>query len=217
MAKYLQDYAAYQRRRATGATCGDNLNGGSACSPGPAPTPPPDNGQAIRELTQPNQPAALSPQQIAEIAVARLTVPDAKPAIGPPPSINRWKMAAVGYPLWLSAGTTTHIGPVTETVGAQSVALDARLASVTYRMGDGHTRTCAGGGTPWTESVQPGTPSPDCGYTYSAPSLPMGDYTVVAIATWAVTWTINGQSGVINLYTDNATQLPVGEVQALVR
>jgi hypothetical protein len=40
---------------------------------------------------------------------------------------------------------------------------------------------------------------------------------VAAIANWAVTWTSNGQSGVINVPVVNTTQLPVGELQVLIR
>ena len=80
-----------------------------------------------------------------------------------------------------------------------SVSLDAEVSSLTFRMGDGHTVTCAGTGHAWTAAVEPGTESPDCGYSYTKPSLPDRAYTVAAIANWAVTWTSNGQSGVINV------------------
>ena len=44
----------------------------------------------------------LTPQQVAYVAFARLHLEPLKPVIGPPPELNRWKMAAVA--LWLSAG-----------------------------------------------------------------------------------------------------------------
>jgi hypothetical protein len=84
-------------------------------------------------------------------------------------------------------------------------------------MGDGHTVTCPGSGQKWTAAVQPGAKSPSCGYSYTKPSLPHGNYTVAAIADWAVTWTSNGQSGVINVPAVDTTELPVGELQVLVR
>ena len=84
-------------------------------------------------------------------------------------------------------------------------------------MGDGHSVTCAGAGQPWTKSVQPGAKSPTCGYSYAMPSLPDDKYAVAAIANWAVTWTSNGQSGVINVPAVDTTDLPVGELQVLVR
>jgi hypothetical protein len=84
-------------------------------------------------------------------------------------------------------------------------------------MGDGNTVRCAGSGHPWTAAVQPGTKSPSCGYSYAEPSLPGRTYTVTAVANWAVTWTSNGQSGVINVPAVDTTELPVGELQVLVR
>jgi hypothetical protein len=84
-------------------------------------------------------------------------------------------------------------------------------------MGDGHSVTCPALGQQWTAAVEPGAKSPSCGYSYAKPSLPDGSYTVAAIANWAVTWTSNGQSGVINVPAVDTTELPVGELQVLVR
>jgi hypothetical protein len=84
-------------------------------------------------------------------------------------------------------------------------------------MGDGHVVNCPGTGNPWTTAVEPGRESPNCGYSYAKPSLPADTYTVAAIANWAVTWTSNGQSGVINVPAVDTTELPVGELQVLVR
>ena len=126
-------------------------------------------------------------------------------------------MAAVGYPLWLWADGRTHVGPISDSVGGLSVSLDAKVSSLTFRMGDGHSVTCPGVGQQWTTTVEPGAKSPSCGYSYTKPSLPNGSYTVAAIANWAVTWTSNGQSGVINVPAVDTTELPVGELQVLVR
>jgi len=126
-------------------------------------------------------------------------------------------MAAVGYPLWLWADGPTHVGPISDSVAGLSVSLEAEVSSLTFRMGDGHTVNCAGTGDPWTTAVEPGTKSPNCGYSYTRPSLPDHNYTVAAIANWAVTWTSNGQSGVINVPVVDTTELPVGELQVLVR
>jgi hypothetical protein len=97
------------------------------------------------------------------------------------------------------------------------VSLEAEVSSLTFRMGDGHTINCPGTGHPWTTAVEPGRKSPNCGYAYAKPSLPDNTYTVAAIANWAVTWTSNGQSGVINVPALDTTELPVGELQVLVR
>lgn len=160
----------------------------------------------------------ITPAQAAAVAVAQLRLPTVAPGIGPAPAINQWKIAAVGYPLWLWADGPTTVGPVSNTVAGLTVSLRAQLTSVSYQMGDGHTLRCAGPGTPWTSAVRPGQKSPNCGYTYQQPSLPKGPYTVTARTTWAVTWTAGGGAGVIDVDSAPATtELPVGELQVLVR
>jgi hypothetical protein len=209
-------FAEYDRRLASYNRC-VLIFGASLSNPrcGSAPTPP--NTPEFSSGTfsgRGNQPTAV---QAAAIAVARLQLPRVPPGIGPSPDINPWNMAAVGYPLWLWADGPTHVGPISDSVAGLSVSLDAEVSSLTFRMGDGHTVTCAGSGTPWTTVVQPGTKSPSCGYSYAKPSLPDRTFTVAAIANWAVTWTSNGQSGVINVPVVDTTELPVGELQVLVR
>ncbi len=205
--------AEYDRRLASYNRCvltfDPSLNTTGCGSP---PTPPQFSSDNFSGRG--NQPTA---GQAAAIAVARLQLPKIAPGIGPSPDINPWNMAAVGYPLWLWADGPTHVGPISDSVAGLSVSLDAEVSSLTFRMGDGHTVTCAGSGRPWTTAVQPGTESPDCGYTYAKPSLPDNSYTVTATANWAVTWTSNGQSGVINVPVVDTTELPVGELQVLVR
>jgi hypothetical protein len=208
--------AEYDRRVAAYNRCvlsfDPSLNSAGCGSP-PTPPNPPQFG-SDNFSGRGNQPTA---GQAAAIAVARLQLPKIAPGIGPPPDINPWNMAAVGYPLWLWADGPTHIGPISDSVAGLSVSLDAEVSSLTFRMGDGHTVTCAGSGHPWTTAVQPGTESPNCGYTYARPSLPDNKYTVAAIANWAVTWTSNGLSGVINVPVVDTAELPVGELQVLVR
>jgi hypothetical protein len=155
--------------------------------------------------------------QAGAIAAARLQLPTVAPGIGPSPDLNRWKMAAVGYPLWLWADGPTHVGPVSDSVAGLSVSLEASVTSLTFRMGDGNTVQCPGAGDKWSKAVEPGSKAPRCGHTYTEPSLPRGNYTVSALTDWAVTWTANGQSGVINVPAVQTTQLPVGELQVLVR
>ncbi|HEX8509357.1 MAG TPA: hypothetical protein VF635_07655 [Propionibacteriaceae bacterium] len=159
----------------------------------------------------------LSPEQVAYMAVAKLRFPTTKPGIGPSPDINPWKMAAVGYPLWLWSAGPAEIGPVSQTVADLSVSLEARVAKTVFRMGDGQTVTCSGTGQKWTRAVRAGQKSPVCGYAYQRPSLPKGDYTIEATTTWEVTWNVNNESGVITVPRSSTTQLPVGELQALVR
>jgi hypothetical protein len=217
--KFSAALAVYDRRLASYNRCIQTFDPSSnKAGCGRAPTPP--NAPRLPSDTfsgRGNPPIRITAGQAAAIAVARLQLPRIPPGIGPSPDINQWKMAAVGYPLWLWADGPTHVGPISDSVAGLSVSLEAEVSSLTFRMGDGHIVRCAGSGHPWTAAVQPGTKSPSCGYSYAKPSLPDRAYTVAAIANWAVTWTSNGQSGVINVPAVDTTALPVGELQVLVR
>lgn len=154
---------------------------------------------------------------MAYIASARIRLTPPKPMVGPPPEINEWKMAAVGYPLWLWTEGNLDPAPVSDSVLDIAVSLDARLESVVFDMGDGHKVRCSSLTTKWTRSVEPGSKSPSCGYAYPRPSLPAGSYTITANAVWAIDWNINGTNGTIPFYQSASTELPVGELQVLVR
>ena len=159
----------------------------------------------------------VSPEEAAYIAFARLRLTPPKPMIGPPPQINEWKMAAVGYPMWLWAEGTLDPAPVSDQVYDLTVSLDAHLVKTTFDMGDGHRLTCGDLSHAWVRGTTPGQPSPSCGYIYTKPSLPQGNYTITAYSEWAVDWSVNGVGGTIPMYQQASTQLPVGELQVLVR
>jgi hypothetical protein len=209
--KFAAALAVYDRQLARYKRCLRASRNAAAC--GQAPESPWLGGDWFSGPG--NRP--ITAGQAAAVAVARLQLPTIAPGIGPSPDLNRWNMAAVGYPLWLWADGRTHVGPISDSVGGLSVSLDAKVSSLAFRMGDGHSVTCPGAGQRWTTTVEPGEKSPSCGYSYTRSSLPNGSYTVAAIATWAVTWTANGQSGVINVPAVDTTELPVGELQVLVR
>ena len=82
-------------------------------------------------------------------------------------------------------------------------------------MGDGSIVQCTTM-TPYSDSVVAGAPSPTCGYTYEVASLPKGNYAVSATAHWAVDWSALGYSGTIPMDITDTTELPVGELQAVV-
>jgi hypothetical protein len=217
-AKFSAAIAAYDRRLASYNRCvrtfDPSLNKAGCGNPPTPPTAPEFGSDTFSGRG--NQPA-ITAGNAAAIAVARLQLPTIAPGIGPSPDLNPWNMAAVGYPLWLWADGPSHVGPISDSVAGLSVSLEAEVSNLTFRMGDGHTVNCPGTGHPWTTAVEPGRKSPSCGYSYAKPSLPDDTYTVAAIANWAVTWTSNGQSGVINVPAVDTTELPVGELQVLVR
>lgn len=156
----------------------------------------------------------VDPAIVAQQAIAQMTLPDTTIKVGPPPSINEWKMAVVGYPLWLWIDTP-DAQTTTVTQQGITITLNASRASTTFTMGDGTMETCETT-TPWTEGVQPGTPSPTCGHTYLTPSLPKGNYTITATAHWSVDWTALGQAGTVPLDVTGAADLPVGELQSVI-
>jgi hypothetical protein len=216
--KFSAALAAYDRQLASYNRCVwtfDPSLSNAGCGSRPTPPTAPEFGSDT--FSGRGNTPRIAAGQAAAIAVARLQLPTVAPGIGPSPDLNPWSMAAVGYPLWLWADGPTHLGPISDSVAGLSVSLEAEVSSLTFRMGDGHSVNCPGTGHPWTPAVEPGRKSPNCGYTYAKPSLPDDTYTVAAMANWAVTWTGNGQSGVINVPAVDTTELPVGELQVLVR
>lgn len=207
--RYQNEQLAFQRCLSANQV-GGNRNCAApkpvATATGPVATGPQTNATIV----------TITPEQAAYMAVAQLQLPATPPGIGPDPDKNEWHMVAVGYPLWVWADGPTHVGPVMRNVATLSVSLDARLTKTVFRMGDGHSVSCDGGGTPYESWVTPGAKSPTCGYVYEVPSLPHGKYTVTAVAYWAVTWRVGGATGVINLPQQASAPLPVGELQAVV-
>ena len=94
--------------------------------------PAPSARTSAKSAARPPAARTVDPQVVAREAVARLRLTAPKPAVGPPPSINKWKMAAVGYPLWLWVEGDTDPAPVTDTSGPLSVSLDARVTGIGF-------------------------------------------------------------------------------------
>ena len=229
-AKYRAELAKYRASVAQFQSCtsGSTTNF-STCSgrllPPPAPlqepiqtADQPAQGAAPQQPAQAQAPVVvLTTEEVAYMAVAQLTLRAPKVGIGPPPEINEWDMAAVGYPLWLWADGET--GPVSssQSVGGLTVGLSASVDRIVFDMGDGERVSCNGSGKRWTRAVTPGAESPSCGYRYEDPSLPKGNYTVNMTTFWSVRWNLNGDTGVISYPQTSSTTLPVGELQVLVR
>ncbi|HEY3338059.1 MAG TPA: hypothetical protein VGK18_06120 [Propionicimonas sp.] len=152
--------------------------------------------------------------QVARTLIVKLQLPDPTPRFGPDPSVNEWKMAAVGYPLWLWTDGPRVVSSRVRAYGVTFV-LRADWQSTTFDMGDGHHLTCTR--TPvYPANTKPGRKSPSCGYTYLTSSLPKGNYTVTATTNWRIGWRALGQSGSIPGTHTGQWSLPVGELNALV-
>lgn len=178
---------------------------------GPALLGAPAGPAAARPAAAGAAAVVVDPAVLAREAAATLRLPAQTVRIGPDPSLNRWDMLAVGYPLWLwRDGADT----VTESVslGGATLTLTASYLSTTYAMGDGTTVTCAQG-TPWVAGAQPpGTPSPTCGHVYSRP----GTYTITATHAWQLSWSGLGQSGAFPLSNTSSSTVEIGEIASVV-
>lgn len=198
-------------------TCVNNVQA-FGCNRGIQRALPQDpNIRAAGKPAAANAAPPLPPEYLAYVAVARLKLNAPTPGIGPSPDLNRWKMAVVGYPLWIWAEGNTNPAPVSDSVYDISVSLKAHLTKVVFDMGDGTKVSCTNLNQKWHRGMEAAIPSKACGHTYTQPSLPKGNYTITANSIWAVDWTINGATGTIPMYQTTTTELAVGELQVLVR
>jgi hypothetical protein len=164
----------------------------------------------------------FSPEQAARSVIARLNFTATAPGIGPDHDDNHLADdrtgaafdAPVGYPLWLYAdGGTIEPRTVTATAGGMSVRISIKVDSISWSMGDGHSKTC-GVGTKWRKgAVEPATPSPTCGYVYEK----RGRYTVTATTHWTISWAAGGQTGTIPFAIGRDRLYRVGELQTIIR
>ncbi len=145
----------------------------------------------------------------------QLDLPTPTPTFSPDPNNNEWKMLAVGFPVWLTAGDTRSV-TTTRSVSGLTFTLTARWRSTTFDMGDGRSVTCTKMAA-YSEAVKAGTPSPTCGHTYTTPSLPKGTYTVRTHSNWDVDWSVAGFSGTVPAYNTGDASIAIGELSALNR
>ncbi len=125
----------------------------------------------------------------------------------------------VGFPTWLWLDPAS-LSPRSRTVAVpgESVTAGAVPVSTTWVLGDGSTLTCTGAGTPYTSGVAPAAASPDCGHTYSQPSVgqPGGRFAVTVTTRWQISWAGAGQAGVLPELARSAVgSVRVAEVQTL--
>jgi len=158
--------------------------------------------------------AQPDPGTVAQQAVASMQLQAVR--VGIVPEARAGSVGLVGMPnwMWVSAPDAQTFGPITRTAsaGGWTVSATAKVASVSWDMGDGRVVTCAGPGTPYEASYGAAS-SPDCGHTYTR----QGDYTVRATSHWVVTWSGIGQAGTISLDLTQATDVTIGEAQVLTQ
>jgi hypothetical protein len=158
--------------------------------------------------------APPDPETLAQQAVASMQLQAVR--VGIVPEAQAGSVGLVGMPnwMWVLAPDASTFGPITRTAsaGGWTVSATAKVASVSWDMGDGRVVTCAGPGTPY-ESSYGTSSSPDCGHTYTR----QGYYTVRATSHWVVTWSGIGQAGTIPLDLSQATDVTIGEAQVLTQ
>ena len=128
----------------------------------------------------------VAPVVVAEQAAKTLGL--SSPVIEMAPSDGHPQLVNVATWLWVNPAAW-HPVTATATAGPVTTTAVAAPTKVVWDMGDGHSVTCNGPGTPY----DPSTPdaSTDCSYTWPA----AGTYTVTATIYWTITWAAAGAAG----------------------
>jgi hypothetical protein len=159
-----------------------------------------------------------SPLVLAAEAINKMALRGPNIEISPSPA----GAGAVGLPVWLATGVSpTTWGPnsATAAVPGLSVTATANAQKIVWDMGDQHSITCTGHGTPYNPSYGDRS-SPDCGYLYTTSSRdqPGGRYTVTGTTTWQVNWTSSdGQAGTVTVTRQSTTSIRIDEIQVVTQ
>ena len=159
--------------------------------------------------------APPDPEELARRALASIDLLPPNVAVAPRKRIGP---GLVGLPVWMWASRgASYFGPQRASASDRglTVAIEAKVDRVVWDLGNGHTETCHGPGTPYrTTSSLAGKPSPDCGYDSGYPRA--GTYRVRATTHWTVTWRGGGESGVIPVTrTSNTVTIQINELQVV--
>jgi hypothetical protein len=156
-------------------------------------------------VAQPQAQAAavqVNPAVVAQQAVSKLGLPS--PRIGMAPPTGDPQLVGVATWMWVNQGAWGSLS-ATATAGPVTVTAMAAPVKVTWDMGDGHTVTCNGPGTPYSAAAPNATTN--CSYTWGQ----AGTYQVTATVYWSVSWAAVGAPGGGNLgvQAGPATQVSV--------
>ncbi|WP_194891309.1 hypothetical protein [Catenulispora pinisilvae] len=162
------------------------------------------------------KPHPATPREVAQTAAQQIHLVGPAMNSSPRSDAPQW----VNFPifLWTDPGAW-HPLSATASVPGISVSATAMPVRLTWDMGDGTTVTCAGPGTPFTDTTAATASSPDCGHVYrrASDAEPSGKFAVRVTETWRVTWVGGGQSGALPDMTETSSiALRVAESQALV-
>jgi hypothetical protein len=162
---------------------------------------------------------AVTPQQLAQIAIGELIIPTLEPATAPP----RGKEGLVGLPEWFWI-PANEWGPVSKTVTAGPVWARATATPVKIALSPGGGLsgvTCAGPGTAYQPSQPLSAQHTTCSYTYTQPSAgqPNNMYAASVTVFWNVSWVGSGGSGGVvatGRPVSTPMSLPIAAGEALV-
>jgi hypothetical protein len=138
---------------------------------------------------------AVSPQQLAQIAIAELIIPVLQPRTAPP----RGRDGLVGLPEWFWIPRAAW-GPVSKTVTAGPVWATATAVpvSIIFDAGGGQGgAACRGPGTAYDPALPLSGQHTTCSFTYKQPSAgqPGNVYAAAVTVLWNVFWVGSGDTG----------------------
>jgi hypothetical protein len=162
---------------------------------------------------------AVTPQQLAQVAIAELIIPVLQPQTAPP----RGRDGLVGLPEWFWFPKAAW-GPVSRTVTAGPVWARATAVpvSIVFHPGGGQAGiSCRGPGTAFNPARPLGAQHTDCSYTYKLPSAgqPGNVYAAAVTVLWNVFWVGSGNTGgpvASGRPVNTPLTLPVAAGEALV-
>ncbi|WP_051941164.1 hypothetical protein [Phaeacidiphilus oryzae] len=199
------DGAVYTR------TCLDQGGGGQIDVWRPRPPAVPGAVVRVNPADLARQALQKNPLPVSQVELA----PADKALVGMP--IWLWLARPAGMAAWPTAARPLALQPVT--AGGTTVTVEVWITQVVWDMGDGHTVSCNGPGTPY----QTGDSTPDCGYQgYGQPSAnqPGHRYPVNATVQWAARWrvTAGGNGGgqlALDPVPQRAGSIEIDELQVL--
>ncbi len=138
---------------------------------------------------------AVTPQQLAQIAIGELIIPELAPQTAPP----RGRDGLVGLPEWFWV-PRAEWGPVSRTVTAGPVWARATAVPVRIVFDPGGAQaavSCRGPGSAYQPSRPLSAQHTACSYTYDQPSTgqPGDAYAVTVTVLWNVFWVGSGNTG----------------------
>jgi hypothetical protein len=170
--------------------------------------------------TGPGGTPAVTPQQLAQIAVGDLVIPGLDPDTAPPAG----KDGLVGLPEWFWVPPADWHPVQTRTVRAGPVwaVATATPEKIVFSPGGGlATVQCLGPGTAYNPAMPSSAQHTDCSYTYDQPSAgqPGNAYAATVAIGWNVSWVGSGGAGgtvAADRLVGTPLTLPVAAGEALV-